>query len=330
MDLNQQYDVAISFLAQDEPLALHLKQKLSPNVSVFVYSERQKELVGKDGLEEFSQVFGVKARVAVVLYRDGWGDTKWTAVEELAIKGRTFRDGLRSLVFATLTEKFTLPEWLPEHFIRLEYTRFPDDLAPAVRRCVLERGGELREETSLSKARRIKDAEVAEHERGGKLSYESRTAVPSEWNSIGESFTAKLAELNQYLQVESGFKNLVLVGRTSRASVVAELTPYHSEESKLHVVLFNGRRILPDETQRMYIPGLQPEPISDYGFQIDYDAARGWFWRSLDSKTESPTSEGMAEFLASKLIDAHRQVESGVIRPKQFNFKPPHARLRRR
>src|ERR1700677_3862713 len=148
--LNKQYDVAISFLAQDEPLALQLEQQLSPNVSVFVYSERQKELVGKDGLEEFSQVFGAAARVVVVLYRDGWGQTNWTAVEEVAIKGRILEDGLRSLVFATLVKNPDLPKWLPKQFIRLDHTRFPDDLAPAIRARVLENGGELREETAVS------------------------------------------------------------------------------------------------------------------------------------------------------------------------------------
>jgi hypothetical protein len=48
-ELHERYDVAISFLAQDEPLALQLRQQLSSNVTVFIYSEHQKELVGKDG-----------------------------------------------------------------------------------------------------------------------------------------------------------------------------------------------------------------------------------------------------------------------------------------
>ena len=46
------YDVAISFLAQDEPLAVQLADALRDRMTVFVYSEQQKELVGKDGLEE--------------------------------------------------------------------------------------------------------------------------------------------------------------------------------------------------------------------------------------------------------------------------------------
>jgi hypothetical protein len=42
-----EYDVAISFFNQDEPLALSLSAQLRENLSVFIYSEQQKELVGK-------------------------------------------------------------------------------------------------------------------------------------------------------------------------------------------------------------------------------------------------------------------------------------------
>ena len=67
----------------------------------------------------------------------------------------------------------------------------------------------------------------------------------------------------------------MLLGRTSLASVVVELTPFHSEETKLLVVLFNGRRILPSETRSVYIPGLQPDSVREYLFQIDYGARLG-------------------------------------------------------
>jgi len=248
----------------------------------------------------------------------------------LAIKGRVFKDGLRSVVFATLSKKFTLPEWLPEHFIRLDYTRFPNDLTAAIRQRVLERGGELREETAISKARQMKAEEDAESDRLGKLSYESRSAIPQMWRLLCETFEAKAAELNEYIPIEAECKGTVLVGRTSLASVVAELTPFHSEATKLHVVLFNGCRILPSETRSVYIPGLQPDSVCECLYQIDYSAARGWFWRSLESKTESPTCEGMAELLASNLIDTHRRIDTGAIQRKQFGWQQPRGSLRRR
>jgi hypothetical protein len=44
------YDVAISFLSQDEPLAQSLYEELSKNLLVFVYSKKQEQLAGTDGL----------------------------------------------------------------------------------------------------------------------------------------------------------------------------------------------------------------------------------------------------------------------------------------
>src|SRR5271155_3703298 len=84
------YEVAISFLSQDEPLALKLHEQLSESLPVFVYSKKQEELAGTDGLESFRHAFLSQSRLVVVLYRHGWGKTKWTAVEELAIKDRIF------------------------------------------------------------------------------------------------------------------------------------------------------------------------------------------------------------------------------------------------
>jgi len=40
------YDVAFSFLAEDEPTARALSEKLAGRISTFVFSERQRDLAG--------------------------------------------------------------------------------------------------------------------------------------------------------------------------------------------------------------------------------------------------------------------------------------------
>ncbi|MER9236229.1 hypothetical protein NKI56_29970 [Mesorhizobium sp. M0622] len=42
-------------------------------LKTFIYSERQKELAGTDGQTTFSEVYGKKARIVVILYRTEWG-----------------------------------------------------------------------------------------------------------------------------------------------------------------------------------------------------------------------------------------------------------------
>ena len=98
------HDVAISFLQEDEPLAIEIADRLGDRVAVdvFVYSKRQNDLVGKDGLEAFSGVFGEQSRVVVVLHRGKWGETRWTRVEETAIKNRGLEQGWDFLLLIRL------------------------------------------------------------------------------------------------------------------------------------------------------------------------------------------------------------------------------------
>ncbi len=52
------YDVAFSFLQQDEPTATQINDLLQDRVSTFLYSRRQGEVAGTDGEKTFNQVFG--------------------------------------------------------------------------------------------------------------------------------------------------------------------------------------------------------------------------------------------------------------------------------
>jgi hypothetical protein len=48
---NPKYDVAISFLAKDEPIAGALHDELAKSLDVFFFPRNQEELAGTDGLE---------------------------------------------------------------------------------------------------------------------------------------------------------------------------------------------------------------------------------------------------------------------------------------
>ena len=87
------YDVAFSFMAEDEALAAQLTDLLQDRLKVFLYSRRQGEIAGTDGEKTFNAVFGEQARLVVVLYRSRWGQTPWTRIEETAIRNRAFEHG---------------------------------------------------------------------------------------------------------------------------------------------------------------------------------------------------------------------------------------------
>ena len=87
------YDLALSLRDEDERIAQVLIRLLPGDLSVFLYSTRQKELVGDDGVDAFSAVFAREARTVAVLHRRGWRRTRWTAIEEGAIRTRFWNQG---------------------------------------------------------------------------------------------------------------------------------------------------------------------------------------------------------------------------------------------
>ena len=138
------YDVAFSFLSQDEPLANDLASRLQGRAEVFIHSERQKEAAGTDGMDFYSTIFGAAAKVCVVLYRQRWGETAWTGAEQSAIKNRGIRGSWAFLLVISLDG--TAPEWLPVTQIWLGWERFGSAAALAViERKVTESGGSIRE-----------------------------------------------------------------------------------------------------------------------------------------------------------------------------------------
>jgi hypothetical protein len=80
------YDVAFSFLKEDAHMAQQLNDLLQQRVSTFIYTNRQEELVAQEGMARFREVFETEARIVVVLFREKWGTTPWTRVEEDAFR----------------------------------------------------------------------------------------------------------------------------------------------------------------------------------------------------------------------------------------------------
>jgi hypothetical protein len=112
------YDVAISFLSKDEPTGAALHDRLSDGLEVFFYPRSQEELAGTDGLETMRRPFIDESRVTVVLYREPWGKTPWTRVEQTAIQERCLNHGWHSLFFMTLDKTSAIPIWLPQNHVR--------------------------------------------------------------------------------------------------------------------------------------------------------------------------------------------------------------------
>jgi len=151
-----EYDVAISFLQEDESLAVRLNDQLTEQMKTFLYTEQQKKLGGTDGEETLNKVFGSEARIVVILYRKKWGETPWTRIEKTAIRNRAYEKGYGFTIFILTEKKAKLPEWVPKTQIWLNLDRYGiAGAASIIEERVKEGGGECKEETPVEHAKRI-------------------------------------------------------------------------------------------------------------------------------------------------------------------------------
>jgi len=207
------YEVGLSFLKQDETIAYDLNDYIQDRFSTFIYSKKQEELDGTDGEMEFNKVFYIECRVVVVLYRDGWGETPWTRIEETAIKNRAFDKGWDFLLFVNLDSNSSLPTWIPKTYIWLDYQRFKTEGAIAViDQKVKETGGTSRQETIAEAAERLKRSRKAEKERA--LFLKSQEAV-TEANRELRRMMEKLKVLKTVIEDPETFLDLATSERTN-------------------------------------------------------------------------------------------------------------------
>ena len=117
-----EFDLGLSFLSCDLLLAQQLAHELVP-LRCFVYSRSQDEVAGTDGVETFAAVFKKKTLLNVVLWRAGWGDTPWTAIEAAAIRDRALLTAYKTLVIIDL-DGSPPPPWVPHTHIAYSLSQF--------------------------------------------------------------------------------------------------------------------------------------------------------------------------------------------------------------
>ena len=201
MGFMAKYDVAISFLASDEPIAKELYTRLE-GLNVFFFPRNQEELAGTDGLESMRSPF-INSRVAVVLFRDRWGNTPWTGVEAQAIKDQCLGTQFRGLLFVQLEKSARHPEWLPQTHVRFNMSDFGmEQLVGAIKARVVENGGQIEPLDAISKAKRVK-AEADYLAARTALMHDMRWIADNVHQAIRDAL-AKVVELVREVNAQSG------------------------------------------------------------------------------------------------------------------------------
>ncbi len=212
------YDVAFSLLSQDEGLAGEINDLLCNRYQTFLYSEKQKEVAGTDGELRFKAVFAEEARFVVVLYRNGWGETPWTRMEEEAIRGRAYEEGYDFVKFIPLDEKQTAPKYLPKIQLWINALRFgAKGAASIIEARLAELGAVTRIETPVDRAARLKRVLDFEQRIKDFLGSQQGVSLSNEsFDAMVNALETKVVEI-----AETGIK--LVIKRQPRVAIVLGL-----------------------------------------------------------------------------------------------------------
>lgn len=311
---NPRYDVAISFLSKDEAIAEAIYRRLSEGLKVFFFPRNQEVLAGTDGLESMRMPFFDDSRVMVVLYREPWGKTPWTRVEETAIKEGCLEHGWKRLFFIVLDRESAIPLWLPQNHVRFNYSDFGlEQAAGAIKARVQENGGQPLPLTPMKRAELF---QAEEQFRLDKSRMSSPDGMKEVRNSVAELFREirkHCADINAkgFLQIECEaeliergvYQTCVMRGDEVSMSVIWT-QPYSNtaDKSCLRVREYNGRLILPSEmASRIYVTG-PPLKSSEIEYAPDLSLAREFGWKIVNT-TEFVSCSALAEQCVIRFMD---------------------------
>lgn len=313
MNDEYKYEVAFSFLQDDEQLALEIANRIRDRVSVgvFVYSERQDELVGTDGVDSFSRVFGEESRIVVILYREGWGQTKWTRVEENAIRARGFEQGHEFVLLVKL-DPANAPVWLPRTRIYLGFDRYGiDGVASVIEARVQAVGGIVHIESIANYAARISHDLNFESKRRQFLS--SDTGVETARTEVVVLFgeLERLAQqVNNGSEIQLAFHHpsfdfCRLSTRNARFGVTWHQQWANSlEYAGLTFILSDGGSFYGPYTIK------EPDYKQELSYSVDLDRGGHVGWRESEGEKRLLTTTSLAETWLKLLLEReHRRAE---------------------
>lgn len=307
------YDVAISFLNADLGLAEELATLLQDRMSVFLFTERQADVAGSDGVDTLSLVFGSQARLVVILYREGWGHTPWTGVEETAIKNRALEAGWEFLLLMPLETDPTVPKWVPKAQIWLAYSHYGLSAAlPILERKLEEVGGKATPITAATRARQYaRHAEWKEERDSRRRSQSGVDAVKAHLAKLFDEVGQAVSEASKASSAaDIAFKqprpNAARMWSSSPDREGTTVTLYWSqqwsnvlEHSGLHVRLWRGFAPAAGED---LVAFEKPGELESHEFDFEYGESGRWVWQHRHTHQVYDTAQ-LAAFCIGLLLD---------------------------
>jgi hypothetical protein len=320
-EIEKKYDfeVAFSFLQQDENLAYEVNDLIQDRFKTFIYSQHQEELAGTDGEKKFDEVFGEKARIVVIFYREDWGETCWTRIEENAIRNRAFKEGYDFTTFVQLDPGSKMPKWLPKNRIYCNFDRYGSKgVASVIEARVQEAGGQSRPESVEDLAARNKRAIQLEQMRQQYLkspqAYKDSQTEYDKLCKLLEEKTKSLEDPEIYppfiYNKNPGKEFVVSYGNYSAQFSWKYAYTNSLKNSELYIAItFDDRDFVTRLIERQYWGKTQEKVIKkiEYNFDINLSTPEiGWSKKS--NHTEFFTSEKIMEEWLKLFLEKVKEV----------------------
>ncbi|MBU2555756.1 MAG: hypothetical protein KKF98_14980 [Bacteroidetes bacterium] len=305
------YDVAFSFLADDEELVIQINDLIQDRVNTFLYSRKQGEIAGTDGEKTFNRVFGSEAIIVFVLYRNGWGKTPWTRIEETAIRNRAFEEGYDFVIFAPLDKPPNAPKWLPKNRIWIGLDRWGiEGVATVIEARIQEVGGSPREETVEDHASRIGRAIAAEkkklvflHSENGvkaanaavKELFDEFERIVKKLSDTEDSISLQIETTREQCAIYSGNFTLFFHWSLSFSNTL--------QSSAFYVNLWKGYISV---RGRSSFPREKPQQLKEIEFNFDQTGSGKAAWRELRGQKQLFSNDQLAKFAITLLLDKIR------------------------
>lgn len=297
------YEVAFSFLKEDEAIAYELNDLIQDRMSTFIYSKAQEKLAGTDGEESFNKVFYEEARIVVVLYRDGWGQTSWTRIEEIAIRNRAFEKGWDFLLIIKLDDKAILPHWVPRVNIWLDYERFKTEKAVGVIEYKINSaGGNSRPETVKERANRLQRHLKAKQER---VEYLSGMQAGSDAKKETQRITSLLKEHYEYihsLKIKGGVPEMLESNTLYGFGKGGFFLLYMYTDTANYYATDSIKMVL-CENLNTYKPYIKPDILKEVAYNFDRSLSGSIGWVNAENDEGFCSSEELVDSWVKDFLD---------------------------
>lgn len=304
------YDVAFSLLARDEAVGMQLNDLLQSRVKTFIYPERQKELAGTDGEVTFGKVFSEEARLVVVLYRPDWGKTKWTRIEEAAIKRRGFDHGYDFAKLIQLEDPPPpVPSWVSPTHIWIGLKTFGlEGAAAVIEQRIKELGGHAHEETVVERAQRT-ERQIRFDERREKFQWDIGVqAAKQEVEKLKAALEARALDVRSAssaipLSIVQDWNVVYIIGLGQALGIVwKQPIGNHLKDASLRVTLYNRKPAGPNQIDVFD----KPHAVRSLQFSFDLLPTEVSGWISDDVKKRTFSTDALADHLMKFYLEHGR------------------------